>query len=180
MVASFTLGLALLPLLIRAYETDPPTTASPDTISNCTWWQVATETDTCAGISEYWGITEVQFKTYNPSLVDGCNLVSGNSYCIEQNYGIVPTPSATSSSVTSASQTPTPTPTTSLEICEAEAGGYKRYCPRCLSRCENETKYMDQCFYSTFLAINSWDSQCWQHGGSDCANRAVDEYCPNQ
>ena len=64
MVASFTLGLALLPLLIGAYETDPPTTASPDTISDCTWWQVATETDTCAGISEYWDITEVQFKTY--------------------------------------------------------------------------------------------------------------------
>ncbi|KAL1796842.1 hypothetical protein ACET3X_005382 [Alternaria dauci] len=186
MLAAFTFHLALIPLLVRAYETEAPTTASPDTISDCTWWHVATETDTCATISEYWGITEAQLKTYNPILADGCNLTLGNSYCIEQNWGIPPTPSATSSSVTSAIQTPTstpttaPTPATPLEVCEAEAGGYKRYCSRCLFRCENETKYMDQCFYSTFMVINSWDSQCWQHGGSDCANRAVDEYCPNK
>jgi hypothetical protein len=184
MISSFALGLVLLPLLSGAYLVDPPTTASPDTISDCSWWQVATETDTCASISKDWGITQAQLTTYNPGLADGCKLILENSYCIEQNWGIPPTPSATpsptSSFVTSTSQTPTPPPTTLLEICEAEAGGYKEYCPRCLFHCENETKYINQCFYSWFSTINSWHSQCWQHGGSDCEHRAVDEYCPQK
>lgn len=64
MIASFTLGLAVLPLLGAAYIVDPPSTAAPDTIVDCTYWQVATDTDTCANISAYWGLTVAQFTTY--------------------------------------------------------------------------------------------------------------------
>jgi hypothetical protein len=118
----------------------------------------------------------------NPSLADGCELIVGYSYCIEQNWG-VPSPTSTiSSSVASTSQTttPTPTPTTTIGICEAEAYGYKRYCTRCLSRCANGTTYLAQCFNSVFGTINYYDSQCWQHGGNDCANKAVDIVCPQK
>ncbi|KAF1975907.1 hypothetical protein BU23DRAFT_437553, partial [Bimuria novae-zelandiae CBS 107.79] len=73
--------------------------------------------------------------------------------------------------------TPTPTPTTLLGFCEQEAGGYKNYCPQCLYRCEGQTTYVDQCFESTFMTINYYDSQCWQHGGSGCADRAVAIVC---
>ncbi|KAM0809653.1 hypothetical protein AB5N19_09999 [Seiridium cardinale] len=176
---SFSLGLVLLPALGSAqYLVDPPTTAAPDTIQDCTYWDVASSNDTCTSISENWGITLAQFYTYNPSLADGCDLVVGNSYCIEKNWGISPpTSTLTSSSVVSTTQAPTPTPTTILEACEAEAGGYASYCPRCVYRCETSSE-VDMCFYSTFSTINYYDSQCWQHGGIDCANKAVDIVCP--
>lgn len=114
-------------------------------------------------------------RQQNPSLADGCNIASGNSYCVEQNWGI-PVPTPTSSAPTSTSATPTPTPSTDLEICEDEASGYKRYCDRCLSRCATST-VKDQCYYSTFFVINSYDSDCQKHGGNDCANKAVDIVC---
>ncbi|KAK8071506.1 hypothetical protein PG997_011709 [Apiospora hydei] len=175
-------GLALLPALGAAqFPVDPPTTAAPDTIRDCTYWQVAVENDTCASISEYWGITLEQFEAYNPSQADGCDLVVGNSYCIEQNYGIPPaTPTTTSSSTTVATPTPTPTFSTPLEACLATTNGaYEGACPRCLSLCEKEQPAAwSNCFDSVFMMINGWDSQCWQHGGSDCGNRAVDTYCP--
>ncbi|KAG9187678.1 hypothetical protein G6011_05549 [Alternaria panax] len=122
MRASFALVVVLLPLLAATYEVEPPTTASPDTIVDCTYWHVAAENDTCASISTEEWVTEAQLSAYNPSLADGCKLILGNSYCIEQFWGIPPTPSTTRSAVTSTSQTPTPTPTTLLEICEANAG----------------------------------------------------------
>ncbi|KAH6877966.1 hypothetical protein BKA58DRAFT_398058 [Alternaria rosae] len=126
MLSPLTLGLVLLPLLSAAYPEEPPTTAAPDTVADCTWWQVAAETDTCASISEYWGLTDAQFTTYNPSLADGCKITPGNSYCVESNFGLPPPSSTTSTlvTVTSASQTPMPTPTTLLGICEEEAGSY--------------------------------------------------------
>jgi hypothetical protein len=112
----------------------------------------------------------------NPSQAAGCNLTVGNSYCIEENWSIpAPTPTTTSS----ASPTPTaPTtdPATLLAICEAH-GSYKEYCPRCLYRCAEETTYIDQCFQSVFMYIEKYDSECWQHGGHNCENQAVDRVC---
>jgi hypothetical protein len=64
MISTLAFGLVLLPLLSAAYPVDPPSTASPDTIEDCTYWQVAADTDTCASISEYWGLTEAQFTAY--------------------------------------------------------------------------------------------------------------------
>ncbi|KAH6649142.1 hypothetical protein BKA67DRAFT_382165 [Truncatella angustata] len=184
MILPFVIVLATASSLGAAqYLVDPPTTAAADTIKDCTYWQVASSNDTCTSISEYWGpilgwLPE-QFYVYNPSLADGCELVVGNSYCIEQNWGIPPTTStSTSSSVTSTTTpTPTPTPTTILEACEFEAGGYASYCPRCVSLCEDSSNYGD-CFWSVFYQINGYDSQCWQHGGIDCENKAVDKVCP--
>jgi hypothetical protein len=65
MISSFALSLALLPALgVAQYLVDPPTTAASDTITDCTYWQVATANDTCASISAYWGLTLDQFDTY--------------------------------------------------------------------------------------------------------------------
>ncbi|KAI1850413.1 hypothetical protein JX265_001374 [Neoarthrinium moseri] len=179
MILSFGLSLAVLSTLGAAqFTVDPPTNAAPDTIKDCTYWQVATANDTCSSISESWGLTLEQFYTYNPSLADGCVLVVGDSYCIEQNWGIPPpSPTPTSSSVISTTQKPTPTPTTILEACEAEAGGYADSCPRCLSHCEGSSD-LGMCFYSVYSTVNYYDSQCWQHGGNDCANKALDIVCP--
>ena len=60
----FAFSLALLPLLGLAYLVDPPSTAAPDTIEDCTYWHVANETDTCPSISESSYITEAQFTNY--------------------------------------------------------------------------------------------------------------------
>ena len=58
-------GLVLLPALGAAqYSVDPPSTAAPDTIRDCTYWQVAADNDTCSSISAYWGIALEQFETY--------------------------------------------------------------------------------------------------------------------
>jgi hypothetical protein len=64
MISSITFGLALLPLFSAAFPVDPPTTASPDTVGDCTYWHVAAETDSCASIGEYWGLTDAQLMSY--------------------------------------------------------------------------------------------------------------------
>lgn len=56
--------LVALPCLVAAYPVEPPSTAAPDTIADCTFWQVATESDTCTSIAEYWGLTEAQIVAY--------------------------------------------------------------------------------------------------------------------
>lgn len=70
-------GLALLPALGAAYQVDPPSTAAPDTIQDCTYWQVAASDDTCASISAWWGITLEQFNAY----VSITALVKGGRRC---------------------------------------------------------------------------------------------------
>ncbi|KAI0121074.1 hypothetical protein BJ170DRAFT_644754 [Xylariales sp. AK1849] len=179
MFLPFVLCVGALPALGAAqFLVNPPTTADPNTIADCTYWQVAASNDTCASISAYWGITVAQFETYNPSVGGDCELVVGNSYCIEQNYGIPPTsPTPTSSTVVSTTQSPTPTPTTVLGSCEAEAGGYSDHCPQCIYRCEDSSE-VATCFESVFSTINYYDSQCWEHGGTDCENKAVEIVCP--
>lgn len=58
-------GLTLLPVLGAAqYTVDPPTTAAPDTIQDCTYWQVAAENDTCVSIAQRSYLTLEQFETY--------------------------------------------------------------------------------------------------------------------
>ena len=66
-----------------------------------------------------------------------------------------------------------------MAACEKEAtSGYVEGCPRCIRLCANtDPQYLDMCFYSVFMQVNRWDSQCWQHGGIDCTHRAVDEIC---
>ena len=61
---SFTFALTVLPLLSAAYLVEPDTPAAPDTVEDCTYWQVATETDTCESIAKDWAITLEQFNTY--------------------------------------------------------------------------------------------------------------------
>ncbi|KAH8645715.1 hypothetical protein BX600DRAFT_477875 [Xylariales sp. PMI_506] len=178
MMFAFAFGFAALPSLVAAqYLVDPPTTAAPDTIQDCTYWQVASAADTCISISDFWGLSLEQLYTYNPSLAEGCDLVVGNSYCIEENWGIPPPTSTTTTTTPTQSPTPTPTPTTALEACLAQAGGYSSYCPRCVANCQSSTDWTD-CFYSVFFTINEYDSDCWEHGGVDCANQAADIVCP--
>ncbi|KAF2441609.1 hypothetical protein P171DRAFT_446464 [Karstenula rhodostoma CBS 690.94] len=175
----YPFALAMLPLLSAAYTVDPPTTTAPDTIEDCTLWAVATATSTCAELIEQgYGLTLDQFNAYNPTQAAGCNLTVGNSYCIEKNWSIPdPTPTPTTSSAAPGPTGPTTDPATLLAICQAQ-GSYKEYCPRCLDLCKYETTYIEQCFYSIFGFINRYDSECWQHGGHDCANLAVDRVCP--
>ncbi|CAH0052450.1 unnamed protein product [Clonostachys solani] len=79
-------------------------------------------------------------------------------------------------STTSAVATPTATP--DLSVCEEQAGGYSRYCARCEPLCAGRAgDVYAQCLFSVFTAVNYNDSQCWQHGGNDCANKAVDKVC---
>lgn len=64
MKSLFALAFASIPLLSAAYIVDPPTTAAPDTIEDCTYWHVAEDADTCASMSAYWGLTEAQLAAY--------------------------------------------------------------------------------------------------------------------
>ncbi|KAK0710665.1 hypothetical protein B0H67DRAFT_601626 [Lasiosphaeris hirsuta] len=86
-------GLILAQGALAAFYEDPPTTADPNTILDCTWWHVAASGDTCAGIAAGPAIEVSAFQSYNPSLAGAASacsakLVIGNSYCIEQNYGL--------------------------------------------------------------------------------------------
>lgn len=75
--------------------------------ADCTWTVVASSTDTCATIAAAWGLNVDQFAVYNPITGWNCSdgVIAGETYCVEQNYGLSALP--TSPSVTP----PVPTPT---------------------------------------------------------------------
>ncbi|KAJ9143047.1 LysM domain-containing protein [Pleurostoma richardsiae] len=111
------LGLHLS--LACAYLTDPPTTADPNTVSDCSYWVVAASGDSCTAIAADYGISEIDFENiYNPSVGSTCKLNPGQSYCVERNYGIPP-PTASTTTISSPTATSTgngistPTPTQS-------------------------------------------------------------------
>ncbi|KAL2757501.1 carbohydrate-binding module family 50 protein [Sodiomyces alcalophilus JCM 7366] len=104
---------------VAQWLTDPPSIADPNTPADCSWWHIAASSDTCESISLNHHISEAQFQSYNPTLASACDLVVGNSYCVERNWGIPPeepeepTPTSASAGPTSSAgngvQTPTPT-----------------------------------------------------------------------
>ncbi|KAI1120091.1 hypothetical protein F5Y10DRAFT_290335 [Nemania abortiva] len=106
-VASF---LALIPLTL-GYLVPPPTTAPSNTIQDCTNWAVASSTDTCQSIADSNFITLDQLYTYNPSLsATSCPLIVGDSYCVEENYGVPPPTTSTTMSSTTGNGVSTPSP----------------------------------------------------------------------
>ncbi|KAI8965465.1 hypothetical protein F5Y11DRAFT_292199 [Daldinia sp. FL1419] len=79
-------------------------------------------------------------------------------------------------STPASSSAPAPSGPPDLSICEKQAGPYADACPRCNPRCEGSSAYED-CLYSMFSAINQIQSQCWQHGGNNCRDQAIDQVC---
>ncbi|KAJ0159174.1 LysM domain-containing protein, partial [Colletotrichum tanaceti] len=77
---------------VAQWAEPPPSTADPGTITDCTWWFVAGASDTCQRVTATYGITQAQLVAYNPILSTSCTFVTGNSYCIEQNWGAEPAP----------------------------------------------------------------------------------------
>ncbi|KAH7362759.1 LysM domain-containing protein [Plectosphaerella cucumerina] len=117
MRSALHLGIALTALVglgAAQFTVEPPTTAPPDTLKDCTNWHVAAAGDTCADVAAQNFITEAQLYRYNPSLADGCLFVEGTSYCTEENWGIPPPPSTTSTTAaatTTSTGIVTPLPT---------------------------------------------------------------------
>ncbi|KAI0106466.1 carbohydrate-binding module family 50 protein [Nemania sp. FL0031] len=104
------------------YLVDPPTTAPDDTIQDCTNWVVATSSDTCESIAEDNFISLSDLYTYNPSLsAASCPLIIGDSYCVEENFGVPPPPptstSTTSSTTGNGISTPSPVQTGIVSNC---------------------------------------------------------------
>ncbi|KAI4184895.1 MAG: hypothetical protein L6R41_004448 [Letrouitia leprolyta] len=78
----------------------------PDTIKDCTYFYDSQPGDTCDSIASDWGLDPLQFITYNPSVKSDCTgLVTGNAYCVEENYGQGPKPPETTSSTSTTSKT---------------------------------------------------------------------------
>jgi hypothetical protein len=50
--------------LAHAYLIDPPTTASSDTVQDCSNWVVVSSSDKCLTLADDNGITLAQFQTY--------------------------------------------------------------------------------------------------------------------
>ncbi|KAJ5008114.1 LysM domain-containing protein [Colletotrichum sp. SAR 10_66] len=95
-------------VVAQSWDVEPPSTADPNTPSDCTWWHVAESSETCDAIATSYGLEVSDFTSYNPSLATACELVTGNSYCIERNWGIPPEVPVTTT--TSAASTPTSDP----------------------------------------------------------------------
>ncbi|KAI5855555.1 hypothetical protein GGS23DRAFT_444548 [Durotheca rogersii] len=74
------------------------------------------------------------------------------------------------------SATPTPTGPPDLTVCEEAAGSYADACPQCAPKCATSSAYA-QCIYSVFSTVNYIQSQCWQHGGNNCRERALAQVC---
>ncbi|GAP93034.1 hypothetical protein SAMD00023353_10200160 [Rosellinia necatrix] len=75
---------------------------------DCTFSVPASSGDTCASLATYWGITEVQFKAYNPGVDCSSNLTEDTEYCIEWDGGQPPPTSTTTTTTTHATTTTTP------------------------------------------------------------------------
>ncbi|KAK3681706.1 hypothetical protein B0T22DRAFT_502239 [Podospora appendiculata] len=95
--------------LVSGYLDEPPTTAAASTVSDCSNWHIVTTGETCASVVSSEGIALADFRAYNPVTgTTACNLITGNSYCIERNWGVpAPFPGVTTTSA------PAPTSTTS-------------------------------------------------------------------
>lgn len=102
--------LATFLVVSSAYTVDPPTTAPSNTITDCTNWAVVASGDTCAALASTNGITLAQFNTYNPSVGSTCVLIIGDSYCVEQNFGIPPVTTTSAGGVTTTSGNGVTTP----------------------------------------------------------------------
>ncbi|KAI0806567.1 carbohydrate-binding module family 50 protein [Xylaria sp. FL0064] len=111
--------LVLIPLTL-GYLVDPPTTAPSNTIQDCSGWAVATSTDTCESIADDNFITLSQLYAYNPSLsASGCPLIVGDSYCVEENFGVPPVTTSTTTSPTgNGVSTPSPVQTGIVSNCD--------------------------------------------------------------
>ncbi|CAK7209747.1 hypothetical protein SCUCBS95973_000545 [Sporothrix curviconia] len=62
---------------------------------DCTYTVVAASGDTCASLASAWSLGLQQFEVYNPQVGPDCSagIVVGQTYCIEQNYGLSSMPS---------------------------------------------------------------------------------------
>ncbi|KAH8163292.1 hypothetical protein CIB48_g4954 [Xylaria polymorpha] len=93
------------------YLIDPPTTAPDDTIQDCTNWAVASSSDTCESIADDYFISLSDLYTFNPSLsASSCPLIVGDSYCVEENFGVPPPPPTSTTSTTTGNGISTPSP----------------------------------------------------------------------
>ncbi|KAL6867810.1 carbohydrate-binding module family 50 protein [Trichoderma novae-zelandiae] len=108
------LSAALAFSLADAYLVSPPGAAAPGTTSSCSGWIQMSYALTCEIIEQYYGMTEAQFVSWNPSVAllgDGCNLISGLYYCVEVSFVTI-----------SVSHTPPPSSTTSRSATTTSAG----------------------------------------------------------
>ncbi|KAJ8131831.1 hypothetical protein O1611_g1793 [Lasiodiplodia mahajangana] len=106
------ISLLVLITLTLGYLIDPLTTAPDNTIQDCTNWVAATSSDTCESIAADNFISLPDLYTYNPSLsASSCPLIVGDSYCVEENFGVPPPPtSSTTTSSTTGNDISTPSP----------------------------------------------------------------------
>ena len=62
---SLAFGITFLPLLSAAWLVEPPTTAAPDTVQDCTWWEVVEpEENTCQAFVNAYQFSMRLFKLY--------------------------------------------------------------------------------------------------------------------
>lgn len=77
----------------------------------CAFFWSAVAGDTCKSLAADWGITEAQFKSYNPDAT--CpSLVSGQWYCLEWTGEVAPPSGPTSTSPPTTTATPVAKTTT--------------------------------------------------------------------
>ncbi|KAI0844923.1 hypothetical protein F5Y00DRAFT_185825 [Daldinia vernicosa] len=89
---------------------------------------------------------------------------------------VLPAVALAQTSTPAASDTPAPSGPPDLSVCEKQAGPYADACPKCNPKCVGSSAYED-CLFSVFSAINGIQSQCWQHGGNNCRDVAINEVC---
>ncbi|KAK7961078.1 hypothetical protein PG988_012292 [Apiospora saccharicola] len=113
--------------LADAYLVAPDGTPAPGAASSCSAWVQNSYALTCDKITTILGMTQEQFKSWNPSVAQlgpGCNMIKNLYYCVQVNF-IKTTPTVTFSrpqetatittmsttSTSTGNSVPTPTPT---------------------------------------------------------------------
>ncbi|UKZ63163.1 uncharacterized protein TrAtP1_004392 [Trichoderma atroviride] len=94
--------------------------AFPFVKRDCAFSADANDGDTCASLAAAWGITEAQFKSYNPSVKDCSALRSGSLYCVEWTQSTTTAVTSTSTSkeaATTSKDSPSPTQSGATSKC---------------------------------------------------------------
>ncbi|KAL7793737.1 hypothetical protein V8C37DRAFT_409504 [Trichoderma ceciliae] len=143
--------------------------ASPLVERDCAFSAYADDGDTCASLAAACGITEAQFKRYNPNVKDCSALKSGSLYCVEWTG---PLPGQSTTTMVTSTSTSKAATTTSNDFPSPTQ-------PGATSKCTKWVQQTGENYCADIAAANGVslaDFLKWNNIAADCSNLIAGDY----